>query len=58
MADHPSYPRTQDAAEPGNERASGRPSWQGIAVGVIVIALFLAIVILHLTGVFGPGMNG
>ena len=60
MADPPSYPRTSDSAgaKTGSDAAPKRPRWAVIAVGAVVIALFLLMLILHLTGAVGPGTMG
>jgi hypothetical protein len=60
MADPPSYPDTRgDAgAEPAAGPGAGRPRLRVIAVSGIVIALLLAILILHLTGTLGANLNG
>ena len=60
MADPPSYPRTSDSAGAGtgNDAAPKRPRRAVIAVWAAVIALFLLMLILHLTGAVGPGTMG
>jgi hypothetical protein len=62
MADPPSYPDTGDISEDtGTCQAGGaarRPRWKAAAVWAVVIALLLVMLILHLTGTFGPGSNG
>jgi nitrate reductase NapE component len=60
MADPPSYPGTRDetAADPGSKPAASRPRRTLITFWIIVIALFLVILALHLTGTLGPGTNG
>ena len=62
MADPPSYPGTGDSSKDTRTRQAGgavsRPRWKAAAVWVVVIALLLVMLILHLTGTFGPGTNG
>jgi len=60
VADPPSYPRTSDSAGAGtgNDAAPKRPRRAVIAVWAAVIALFLLMLILHLTGAVGPGTMG
>jgi hypothetical protein len=60
VADPPSYPRTSDSAgtETGNGAPPKRPRRAVIAVWTAVIALFLLMLILHLTGAVGPGTMG
>jgi dolichol kinase len=57
MPDLPSHPDTGTGAPPGPDRISGsrRSRWKtiaGIAVALLVLVVF---VVLHLTGVIGPG---
>jgi len=60
VADPPSYPRTSDSAdaETGTDAPSRRSRRAVIAVWAAVIALFLLMLILHLTGAVGPGTMG
>ena len=60
MADPPSYPRTSDStdAETGNDASPKRSRRAVIAIWAAVIALFLLMLILHLTGAVGPGTMG
>jgi len=60
VADPPSYPRTTDSAgaETGNGTSPKRPRRAVIAVWAAAIALFLLMLILHLTGAVGPGTMG
>ena len=56
-------PRYHGADEDTGAGAAGRPSaarqrWARAAVIVIVAVLFLLVVILHITGTFGPGGHG
>ena len=60
MADPPSYPRTSDSAgaETGNDAPHKRSRRVVLAIWAAVIALFLLMLILHLTGAVGPGTMG
>jgi uncharacterized RDD family membrane protein YckC len=49
----PAHPESEDTAS-REERSTGT-SWATVAVFVIISVLFAVIVILHLTGVVGPG---
>jgi hypothetical protein len=64
VADLPPYPGSQsetgDDTGVGSARSSpaSRPRWQS-ALGIVVVIVFLVlIVVLHLTGVLGPGLHG
>jgi hypothetical protein len=63
MADPPPYPstgtssdETRTGSHPGD--ASGRPRWKAAALVIIVLALLLVMLVLHLTGTFGPASHG
>ena len=60
MADPPSYPRTSDSADAktGTDAPPKRSRRVVIAIWAAVIALFLLMLILHLTGAVGPGTMG
>jgi cytochrome b561 len=62
MPGPPSYPDTgstsQGTGPPGRGPHAGRPRWQTAAIAAIVIALLAVMLILHLTGTFGPGAHG
>ena len=54
--DPPSHPESEDTA---TDRKPATPvGWGSWVVVAIVIALVAVIVILHLTGVVGPGAHG
>jgi hypothetical protein len=59
MDSEPSYPETEDDAGAGSEReAHPRPRRWGTVVGIIVGILLLTLfVVLHVTGVMGPGSH-
>jgi hypothetical protein len=58
MADHPRHPDSDDDALARHERGPGTGSpWRQYALVLIAIVLVLGLVVLHLTGVFGPGTN-
>lgn len=57
MADVPQHPDTGDAgAAPGNRPERTR-AWWVYALIAIVVALLALMIVLHLTGVVGPGSN-
>lgn len=60
MAGQPRYPGTGEDADSdaGREPLTARQRRARVLVIVIVAALFLAFLILHLTGTLGPGTNG
>jgi hypothetical protein len=59
MADPPSYPDSGDDTGVGPDRGSASSTPRGVPVLGIVIAivLVLLLVVLHLTGVIGPGAH-
>ena len=59
-AQHPRYHGTDDdvSGQPGPRPLTARQRWARVAVIAIVAAVVLAILILHLTGAMGKGMNG
>jgi hypothetical protein len=60
MAGQPHYPDTGEdtGAGAGRERLTARQRWTRLAVILIVAALFLLMIVLHITGTVGPGSNG
>lgn len=60
VTDQPRYHGSDEDAGAGSARAplTGRRRWTRVLVIAIVIALFLAVLVLHLTGTLGPGTNG
>jgi hypothetical protein len=60
MTHQPRYQGTDEdtGADGARTPLTARQRWTRVAVIVIVAALLLAMVILHLTGTLGPGMNG
>lgn len=60
---HPSYPNSDadsvsDTSEGPNRRPSARtPRWLRVAGIVVATALVLLFVVLHVTGVLGPGIQ-
>ncbi len=59
MADQPSYPDTGEDTGVGPDRgsATGTQRWVPVLGIVIAIVLVLLLVVLHLTGVLGPGAH-
>jgi len=57
MADPLAHPETADK-EAGTHPPAGRPRWQIAAIAAVVVALGLTMIILHITGVLGPGSHG
>jgi hypothetical protein len=60
MTQQPRYRGSGEDTDAGSGRKllTPRQRWTRVAVIAIVAALLLAMVILHITGTFGPGMNG
>lgn len=57
---HPSYPNSDadsvsDTSEGPNRRPSARTLWVSVAGIVAATALVILFVVLHVTGVLGPG---
>lgn len=57
MAHPPPYPdRGDDTGErPDRGPTAGRPRWVSVLGIIIAIGLLVLIVVLHLTGIVGPG---
>jgi hypothetical protein len=56
MADLPSHPDSHDTGPGPDPRAgAGRPRWKSFALAAIAVVVVVAFVVLHLTGVLGPG---
>ena len=58
MAGPPSHPDTGITGRDPGPDPTARPRWKTVAIAVIVIAVLAVMVILHLTGTFGPGTHG
>jgi hypothetical protein len=60
VTDQPRYHGSDEDSSAGSvqEPMTARQRWIRVLVIAIVIALFLAILVLHLTGTLGPGTNG
>ena len=60
MTQQPRYRGSGEDTDAGTGRKllTPRQRWTRAAVIAIVAALLLAMVILHITGTFGPGTNG
>jgi hypothetical protein len=59
LADPPSYPDAGEDTGVRSDRgsATGTPRWVPVLGIVIAIVLVLLLVVLHLTGVLGPGAH-
>jgi hypothetical protein len=58
MTDQPRYPGSDEDPRVGTRKPlTARQRWTRVALIAIVAALLLLMVILHITGAFGPGMN-
>jgi hypothetical protein len=57
VAEPPSYPRTSEDSdtEYGQPPASGQPRWKGVLLIAIIVSLFVALIVLHITGTIGAG---
>ena len=60
MTHQPRYQGSDEDTDTSTARKplTARQRWTRAAVIAIVAALLLAMVILHVTGTFGPGTNG
>ena len=60
MTHQPRYHGSDEDTHDGAARGplTARQRWTRVALIAVVAALLLAMVILHITGTFGPGMNG
>jgi hypothetical protein len=60
MTHQPRYQGSDEDTGAGAARKllTARQRWTRVAVIAIVAALLLVMVILHITGTFGPGTNG
>jgi hypothetical protein len=56
MTDPPQYPEGDDTDEEP-KRKPGAPAWVSVALIVLAVVAAIAIVVLHLTGVVGPGAH-
>lgn len=56
MPDVPAHPDTTDGGLPDHRAAANRPWWL-YALAAVVVALVVLMVVLHLTGVIGPGSH-
>ncbi|HLE98576.1 MAG TPA: hypothetical protein VI540_01675 [Gaiellaceae bacterium] len=57
MADPSPYPDTDTGVRPDRETATGTPRWVPVLGILSAIVLVLLLVVLHLTGVIGPGAH-
>jgi hypothetical protein len=57
MADLPRHPEAHDDEVDTGPRTKKTP-WAVYVVGFVLAALFIVMVVLHLTGVVGPGAHG
>jgi hypothetical protein len=58
MSGKPHYPDTGEDTGAEREPLPGRLRRGSVAVILFVVAVLLAILVLHLTGTVGPGSNG
>jgi hypothetical protein len=60
MTDSPRYPGAAEdsSGEATDDAMSGRPRWKTVMWILIVVAILALLIILHLTGVFGPEQHG
>jgi hypothetical protein len=59
MADPPSYPRAgEDAGDASRPALTARQRGVRVLLIAVVVALIALVVILHVTGVLGPGAHG
>jgi len=60
MTHQPRYQGSDEdtGADAARKPLTTRQRWTRVAVIAIVATLLLLMVILHITGTFGPGMNG
>ena len=57
MADLPSHPDSDHdgGVGPGRGSTAGPPRWRSVAGIIVAIVVVVLFVVLHLTGVLGPG---
>ena len=59
MAGQLHHPDTGEGpGAPRRQALTSRQRWSRIAVILVVIALILGMIVLHLSGTFGPGSHG
>jgi hypothetical protein len=58
VADLPRHPASDDDEDVATAGHSRRASWPVYIVGIVLVALFILMAVLHLTGVMGPGAHG
>ena len=57
MADLPSHPDSDSGVGRERRPGTGRAGWKAIAGIVVAVVLIVVFVVLHLTGVLGPGQH-
>jgi len=58
MTDPPRHPSTERNGRPGPEGSPGAASRWRLVLGItIAVALLALVVLLHLTGIIGPGVH-
>jgi hypothetical protein len=55
MPELPRHPDTSDTGHAPTDRATGKTPWTGIVIAVVFGVFLIAMVVLHLAGVVGPG---
>ncbi len=57
MAELPRHPEADDQSAGAGHRSAGGTPWGAYAFVIIVAVVVLGMIVLHLTGVVGPGAH-
>ncbi len=57
MPDVPRHPETPEGGPVPVDRPAANRPWWAYALGVLIVALLVLMVVLHLSGVVGPGAH-
>jgi hypothetical protein len=57
MAELPRHPDTGEVGDGPSPEPTPTPGWIGYVIGVVVVVALLVVIVLHLTGVVGPGVH-
>ena len=57
MAELPRHPDTGEVGDWPSPEPTPTPGWIGYVIGIVVVVALLVVIVLHLTGVVGPGVH-